>query len=553
MTIPVGEYNVTPFPFFMEPLTQVTPLSYRDGMTYAKLVEGLRIYLNSFIVPEFNSKMDKIIAEFQEGIANAEAHVTLTKTEWQELFDAFMANVEAEIAVLNDSAVSGLIGNPESVTGVTVRDLIRKDFWVNVMHFGAVGDGVADDSAALQNAANFAYTLSPNATLYMPAKTFLINSTVSVRTNLMAFEATLNYPGTGTALILGNNVAGSITSRKVFKCPNVVHTASTKFDGTSIGILAINLNACDLTTPFIQEFEKGLVCKGLGGGFAYTNIFPQSLWGNHRNLSLEQDDTGWCNSNTFTGGRFAQSSAAVVVDDVNYVHVYGVAPVSAVSDDPNNNTFIGCSFEADNRTYYRAVMAGYANAFVNCRWEGIGGSTPRILWKDGSSTNRIIGGYDANKIVETYEGTFTYGPSSIMDGTRLYGKAANVSAQVIPNNAATTLNGWSTFIASKVTHDAALGEFKPRWGRWNIRASVAFNGQVAPAGYIQAILYKGSAIIDIKRINPGTQINSITLAGTEQFNGTETFKVVVTQTSGADLALTSTAGFTQISAEYIPN
>ena len=78
MSIPlVGSpvQNVLPFPFFMEPLTPIQPLSYRDGMTYAKLVEGLRVYLNQFIVPEFNSKLDEVLAEFQKGIENAETRV----------------------------------------------------------------------------------------------------------------------------------------------------------------------------------------------------------------------------------------------------------------------------------------------------------------------------------------------------------------------------------------------------------------------------------------------------------------------------------------------
>lgn len=116
MTTPlVGNPNtVIPFPFLMGPLTQVTPFSYRDGMTYAKMLEGLRCYLNEFIVPEFNDKMEEIIADFQAGVTNAENAVIANKAEWQTLFDAFMASVLSQLATLNDTAVSGLVGNPNS-------------------------------------------------------------------------------------------------------------------------------------------------------------------------------------------------------------------------------------------------------------------------------------------------------------------------------------------------------------------------------------------------------------------------------------------------------
>lgn len=124
MVIPLdgSPANVVPFPFIMQPLTQITPFSYRDGMTYAKTLEEFGWYLTESVIPEFNTKMDEILANFQAGITNAETTIINTKAEWQALFDAFMAAINEELAALNDAAVSELVNDPESLTGDALRD-----------------------------------------------------------------------------------------------------------------------------------------------------------------------------------------------------------------------------------------------------------------------------------------------------------------------------------------------------------------------------------------------------------------------------------------------
>jgi len=151
MTIPlVGSPTaVIPFPYVMQPLTQITPFSYRDGMTYAKLQENLRLYIDEFVIPEFNDKMESTWNDFVGGLANSEATVTGIKDEWRTLFDAFMANVLAELTALNDQAATNLVNNPASLFGAAIRKLYGWEF--NVKHYGAVGDGVTSDVAAIRN------------------------------------------------------------------------------------------------------------------------------------------------------------------------------------------------------------------------------------------------------------------------------------------------------------------------------------------------------------------------------------------------------------------
>lgn len=149
---PVGSplQNVLPFPFVMEPLTPIQPFSYRDGMTYAKLQENLRLYVDEYVIVEFNDKMTSMWKEFQNGIKNSEDTVSGIKTDWQALFDGFMANVVAELTALNDQAVTNLVNNPATLFGAAIRKLYGWEF--NVKHYGAVGDGVTSDVSAIRAA-----------------------------------------------------------------------------------------------------------------------------------------------------------------------------------------------------------------------------------------------------------------------------------------------------------------------------------------------------------------------------------------------------------------
>lgn len=79
-----------------------------------------------------------------------------------------------------------------------------RDPWVDVRAFGAVGDGVTDDSTALTNA--FAAAVTAGRRAYLPAGTYKITS--AIRTNAEIFgdspaKSVIYNAGTGDALDLG--------------------------------------------------------------------------------------------------------------------------------------------------------------------------------------------------------------------------------------------------------------------------------------------------------------------------------------------------------------
>src|SRR5215469_818756 len=79
--------------------------------------------------------------------------------------------------------------------------------WANVKtNYGAAGDGVADDTAAIQNALN---ALGPNnPTLYLPAGTYRITHTLS-----LAAQQYVNIVGqdpSSTTIIWGGSSGGTM-------------------------------------------------------------------------------------------------------------------------------------------------------------------------------------------------------------------------------------------------------------------------------------------------------------------------------------------------------
>lgn len=146
--------TLVPFPYPMAPMNNITPLTMRDGITFQSTLEHLRHWMEHSVIPGFVEIMEKAYADYQAGITNAEdtveaakaawllafnemkvtvdarmdlaeADIAATKTQWQELFDAFLADVELQIAILNDGAVRNLVENTTSQTRVALNTLIN--------------------------------------------------------------------------------------------------------------------------------------------------------------------------------------------------------------------------------------------------------------------------------------------------------------------------------------------------------------------------------------------------------------------------------------------
>jgi hypothetical protein len=325
---------ITDFPFRIGPINNITPFTYRDGVTYLEILYLLRDYINDTLRPEFDGEMERIIEEFNAGIENAENHFTeyktnidaaiaafeaginaditahetavdarmdtaeadinTAKTGWQTLFDQFMANVEAEIAVINNAVIDNRIS--------------QSPFGHLASFYGIVGDGVADDTAGFQDlldstaSANVKAVLNPgmvlkisSARITVPSNTHLDGNGATIRNALTASTSDALlwiHAGTTDVLIENLNIDGDkaayapatewkhgisitggdkITLRNVFSYLN-------KGDGIYVGGDAVTYSKnivlenvhCD------QNHRQGLSIVGVSGLKAVNSRFTRT-------------------------------------------------------------------------------------------------------------------------------------------------------------------------------------------------------------------------------------------------------------------------------------
>ncbi|ASR80079.1 tail protein [Arthrobacter phage Correa] len=427
--------------------------------------------------------------------------------------------------------------------------LLSDELVFSALRLGVTNDGVTDVTVALNAAAAEVYSKNPDAILFIPRGNYKISGPVTIRCQLEATQATFRYTGTGTALILGYEASKSVvTPRRRFNCPRVIKVdRTTGWDGTSVGIKAVNLNTCEIYTPFIQDFERGLVMYGYGGGNAYNTVNLGALWENHKNLVLDCTSDGYTNQNLFLGGRLQHSlTKGAVLDDINASQIYMVA--ENPEGGPNNNTFLNVSFEGENVAFYRVEMSGAYNQIINGRWEAPAGVNPRVRYRTNALRNRISGGYGSPGIIETFDGTL--GGGSIDDTQGAY-MAANTTlpAQVIPNDVTTTIKSFGPPVSRRIDYNSATGEFTPRPGRWLIGATVHYAIN-ATGRRISSIVAAGSTIcVDEK---PGYQSRlGSQMVAPFRFNGQQSFVINTRQTSGSDVTLEGSSGYVRVWAEYL--
>lgn len=278
----------------------------------------------------------------------------------------------------------------------------------DVKTYGATGDGVTDDTTAI----NAAFTAAAGiGTVVIPADTYYINGTVIVNSHLEARGATFSLGSSG-AVRVGNATSGEVVRRLTIHLPSVESSrdrATVWTEGTQVGVTIVNLLDSQVTVPYVLGFWTGLRVYGVGTGSVHNNIFLGHLYNNKRNLWLE-NGTGWSNQNQYVGGQLAfDSGIGTAVSGVRHALLEDTGSFGA----PNGNTFVGTSFEG-NVAEYEMECQGADNQFLNCRWEG---ATPKVLFTTAEATrNIIVGGYDVGALVMSQ--TSSASRNTILTATR---------------------------------------------------------------------------------------------------------------------------------------
>ena len=271
------------------------------------------------------------------------------------------------------------------VTGLAAalaQKVAKGELVIDPSMYGAVGNGVADDYAAVKACFDAANALrkqvgtyaDPGATVLLRGKYNLAGMTapIDVMCDVITEGAIFTTPTgyTGTAVRVGHTTSGQTMQNMTADLPSVIGASVAGIGSLpvgSIGVLIRNVYSSDIRVGKIAYYETTLRCGGESWGVSYNEIRFRTLTFGKIMLALKNVNSGgWVNQNTFiagsvTGstawaGRRAAGARGVLLDGTGTTRV-------------NGNTFLGCSFEGDVYEHVIEFISAYSNQFYGCRHE----------------------------------------------------------------------------------------------------------------------------------------------------------------------------------------
>jgi hypothetical protein len=278
---------------------------------------------------------------------------------------------------------------PSGAAGKTV-DIVSSDTlpFLNVKEFGARGDGVTDDTAAIQTAINTAQSAG-GGTVYFPAGQYLITSALTITAQYVHLRGANDHlwtPG-GTTIIVGNGVAEQAIY--VTGSHNSITGISFKPQSGQLTVWTINLHKCE-SINLSHIYSTGL------GGITALEV-SRSEW---RDVVMQ----GW---NGLAG--FSLTKCSII-----YLTNCNSAP--AKEGTPEEWTygyfFSGCETiiefgcEANNKPYY----ALYLYETNDSKWYDfeLNGAVHRQLYLYNSTDNQINNVYCLGQSVQPPVGIHAY-------------------------------------------------------------------------------------------------------------------------------------------------
>lgn len=229
--------------------------------------------------------------------------------------------------------------------------------YVNALDYGAVGDGVNDDTGAIQDAIDAA--VASNGVVYIPAGSYKTTAPINIYGECSVYGAgigkTVIKPTTAVAeaVQIGNVVSQANAHTGVIRDFTVDRVT---YDGTSsnggfVFYWSFQSSLYDLES---REYKYNFWFKPqTGQAVAYMSLYNMIGVGGYYNVFWDIGGTGYANEITFYGGRMFTRA-------VTQTNVYW--------DGGSNNRFINMSCEGEgNHAFY---IGGAGNFILQPRTEG---------------------------------------------------------------------------------------------------------------------------------------------------------------------------------------
>jgi len=259
----------------------------------------------------------------------------------------------------------------------------------NVKYYGAVGDGVADDTEAIVEAIE----ANRRGCVYFPPGTYLITSTIDIIDHVQIrgceHRFTVIRSSVSPAIRIGINTTANP--------PNVVmdnitiQTINTYTTGSTILLLNL-IGGVWNNVGVITSNMHGILSRPENNQRVAYNVFlnlrmSTTATGANYSITFDAVGSGFSNENRFFGGRFMQNANTVYL-------VHGLIG--------NYNSFNGTCLEGNgsNPDVYSAFLGGNTNSysFFDCRLEGTRG-----ILDESIRLQSLNGFYSNTNLAQTYQ------------------------------------------------------------------------------------------------------------------------------------------------------
>jgi hypothetical protein len=284
-------------------------------------------------------------------------------------------------AFATQSALDVAVGQAQAYTDAEIDKLGV----VSVKDFGATGDGITDDTVAIQSAIN--YSVSNNAELYVPKGVYLISSTLSIPAgstyfsmcgagketfgayNLRAITRLL-WNGPATDPVIRVETAGATRPYKKFS--NFCIDATSSAASCGIQLLAFN-PMCVFDNISTIKADKGFELGESCWGPRFVDCYVDFKTIGFDLLSLNHNA---CFIRSITRTSNVSAIGGVRVGSVDY---------------SSQVLFEGCDFEAEYGTYQVYLQHARACRFDGCYFEGRSTGNPLIVLGPSDGSTSVYG------------------------------------------------------------------------------------------------------------------------------------------------------------------
>lgn len=279
----------------------------------------------------------------------------------------------------------------------------------NVKAFGAVGDGVADDTTLIQNALD---ATVGGGIIVFPSGTYRVTSTLSAGARQIlrgqGWSSILSSQFSGILIKVNGNTTDAGVGQAVMSGladgfaleDMVLYSTSTQ---SSIGLSVVSYSPAPIKTVRIggvrnvriQGFDIGADLIFIQGFAFYLTQFLGNRVGLYAHDNSQLGLMGQCDFRANTGPALWLSSTSSVVNEVAD-RLYGWVfdrchweineSYGILLDGATYNTFIGCKLEQNTGSFshFTDRQSGYrpdGNVFIGCSWNG-DPQTPTVLQVD---------------------------------------------------------------------------------------------------------------------------------------------------------------------------